>query len=394
MKPKIVLCLALVLSGGFDIVRASESTTNAEPRYLDKSLSEWIPLGRSASGDVFIPVDGRSYTAVREVGTNAIPWLLSWVRSEKPETAQLGIEGFSMLGPFAKPAVPELIWLVNDWASSSAWSNAIPALAVIRDSNNLTCPFTFFLSAATNASAPAELRAQVIQCLAQIGYHMNGVGNLLQLGTNARLVVPVFIRCLQDKEWRVATAAADGLGYYTIEPLVAVPALAACLVSRTNASEVANSRSDWHGDVAVRVCAVRALCEFAAIASGQEGFHYNEAPLESSSIPRYREAMRPVVPVLIKALGDEDWRVAWSAADALGAAALEPELAVPALVKSMDYPQGNVREAAITALGNFGQAARSAVPALTKRAQDDPRGYFGGGAAANVLKKIVPQPKE
>jgi HEAT repeat protein len=109
------------------------------------------------------------------------------------------------------------------------------------------------------------------------------------------------------------------------------------------------------------------------------------------------EAMRPVVPVLIKSLSDEDSRVARSAAYVLGEMTLEPDLVVPALLKSLDYPYpdkyGYVRLAAIEALGNFGEAAQSAVPALTKLAQSDPLGYVGGTFAASALKEINPQKK-
>jgi hypothetical protein len=169
MKPKIILFLALVLSGvlfGFvSRARAVELATDAEPRYLEKSLSAWIPLARSVHGELFIPGDSRSSTAIPELGTNALPWLLRWIRSEKPETARLGIEGLGLLGPIAKPAIPELVRLVNDWPSSSAWSNAIPALAAIRDTNDIPYALPFLLSAATNTDAPAKFRVQALQSI-------------------------------------------------------------------------------------------------------------------------------------------------------------------------------------------------------------------------------------
>src|ERR1035441_4117051 len=102
MKSKLSLCLALLLSGGLiggsNAARANEAVTNAEPRYLDKSLSEWIPLAR-LQGELLIPGDKRAVHAVRQIGINAIPWLLQWLRSDNPDTACLGIEVFCLLGP-------------------------------------------------------------------------------------------------------------------------------------------------------------------------------------------------------------------------------------------------------------------------------------------------------
>src|ERR1017187_7739547 len=233
MKPKILLCLALVLSGvlvGFvSNVRADELATNAEPRYLDKSLSEWIPLAR-LSGEVNIPLDARAFDALRDIGTNALPWLLRWIQSDKPETARLGLEGLGLLGPIAKPGIPELVRLVNDWPSSSAWSNAIPALPAIRDTNYIPYALPFLLSAATNTDGSA---ASWWQALQSIFYQPT---QPIAASASTKAALSVFVACLQDKDWRVAAKAADGLdfGVSTIDPVVAVPALAACLASHTN----------------------------------------------------------------------------------------------------------------------------------------------------------------
>jgi hypothetical protein len=356
MKTQIILCFALVLSGGFGI-RADESATNAEPRYLDKSLSEWIPLSKFV-GDVGQRADLRAYDAVRNIGTNALPWLLQWIHSENSETARLGIEGFRLLGPIANPVVSELARQVNDWPSSSDWKNAIPALTAIQD----PYPLTLLLSAATNMTAPVELRLQVVQSI--------GVYNAIVISaTNA--VIPVLIHCLQDKDWRMAAAAAHGLAFYHFDPIVEVPALSDCFESSSN--------------MQVRLSVMHALLIFCS--------HYSYSAHDSIG-SQYRETMRRLVPVLIKALSDEDWRVASMAATSLGTMKLEPNLAVPALIKSLDDPpRRDVRQEVIDALGNFGTAAQSAEPALTKIAQADPDGYIGGGSVASALKKIVPQTK-
>jgi HEAT repeat protein len=392
MKPKIILCLALVLSCGlcgcFSSVRAGESATNAEPRYLDKSLSEWIPLAK-LEGELFIPRDKRAADAVCQIGTNAIPWLLQSLRSDDPNTARLGIEGFYLLGPIAKPALPNLIRMAYDWETSTAWSNAIPALAPLADTDGYAYAIPWLLPLSTNQAAPPDVRRQAVWSITQAGYY--------NLGTNASWAIAAFIVCLQDKDWRVATAAADALGHYTLEPKLAIPALAACLMSRTNALVPSAADDDpyhWHGDVSVRSSAASALCAFAS--NIYYAPRWGRWPKPQYTLAELREAMSAAVPALVKALEDPDYRVTRDAATALGYAAIEPDIVVPALVKSLDYPQDQkrfnligVRHAAINALGDFGEAAQAAVPALTKIAQSDPDGYVGGSSAASALKNIT-----
>ncbi len=368
---------------------ARESATNDEPRYLEKSLSAWIPLAR-LQGELLRPGDKRAAEAVRQIGTNGIPWLLQWLGSDEPATTRFGIEGFCLLGPIAKPAMPELLKMAYNW-NHSAWSNAIPALASLADSNGDGYAIPYLLALSSNQAAPAAVRQQSISSIWQAGYW--------NLGTNAGWALTAFIGCLQDRDWRVAAAAADALGHYhyCFEPNVVIPALMGCLVSRTNA--LARSATDddpyhWHGDVSVRIGAARALSDFAS------DIHYaprwGHWPNRRYALEELRAAMSAAVPALVKALEDPDYRVARNVATALGYAAIEPDIVVPALVKSLDYSQDQkrfsltgVRCAAIEGLSNFGEAAQAAVPALTKLAQSDPDGYVGGSFAASALEKIT-----
>jgi hypothetical protein len=109
-----------------------------EPEYEGKKLSEWVvefstnasPAGKS-----------RAEQAVRHIGTNALPYLLTWIRYEaplrttalheaivvarqtlnaawNPSDKQYRAEGalvaFSALGQEAKGAIPELVRIFND----------------------------------------------------------------------------------------------------------------------------------------------------------------------------------------------------------------------------------------------------------------------------------------
>ena len=373
MIPRIKLCLTLVLSGGllggFSGLGADKYAINAEPRYLDKSLSEWIAHA-APGGEFLIPWDSvtwQAHDAVRQIGTNAIPWLLQWLRSDQPKTAQLGIGGCCVLGPSGTPAIPELLKMAYDWQNLPAWSNAVLALASLHYTNSPYNTFAYFVPLVTNQSVRPIIRAQTLAA----------IGRKIRLEDSA---VPVLLQCLRVEDSRVATAAAYSLGRWSLEPRLVIPARVTCLSSRTNGPE----------DAAMRDSAADGLMNYA-------GLIHDPSARSKSELDDLRQAMSNAVPALVKALDDEDWRVAREAAMALGAAAIEPDIVVPALVKSLNYPHphglGDVRHEAINALGNFGEAAQSAAPALTKIAQSDSGGYVGGGFAATVLKKIAPATK-
>ena len=338
------------------------ATPSAEPSYQGKSLSEWILLSDPVGGDIAAPKDWNALPAVRAMGAEAIPWLLRWIRSDQPETAHLGIRGLALLGTAGSRAIPELARLSSNWQTSSAWSNAISGLEVLGNAG-----FPYLLAAATNPAAPWELRLKAVQSLRHLGAHMNGLGYLAALGTNAALAVPVLIRCAQDPDCPVAAEAAGALGDYTIEPGLSVPALAAVLQSRTNSARSATAgegRPGWRGEDLVRWAAAHALRDFAEVIH-RGGFPDN-LTLPPAAIPEYRKALQAALPALLSGLHDQDARVARMAASALGAAALEPKLVVPALVESLDHTNAEVRADAAEALGSFGSAARQSVPALIR----------------------------
>ena len=58
-----------------------------EPEYQRKKLSEWLDAYQSAAFFSGIGADQRTKEAedaVRHIGTNALPWLLRWLKAETP----------------------------------------------------------------------------------------------------------------------------------------------------------------------------------------------------------------------------------------------------------------------------------------------------------------------
>jgi HEAT repeat protein len=109
----------------------------AEGRYLREWLSE-LKSGPPARGlDGLAPerrfgsMENQSAEmAIRFIGPKATPFLLEMLRNGWPDTGQ-AVEGFRVLGELAKPAVPELLLLVDE-PDDSIRTSAILALGHVR----------------------------------------------------------------------------------------------------------------------------------------------------------------------------------------------------------------------------------------------------------------------
>jgi HEAT repeat protein len=123
-------------------------------------------------------------------------------------------------------------------------------------------------------------------------------------------------------------------------------------------------------------------------------------------LERMGPAAEPAAAALVRALGDSDRFVRWSAARVLGKIApAKADQAVPALTKLLAEEDVDVRLAAIRALGHYGRAARESTPRLVAllRAPDAETrlaalravsaiGTDAASAAAPVLWELVADP--
>ena len=115
-----------------------------EPEYHGKKLSEWLYLYNVSAGS-----SEEAIAAVREIGTNALPWLMRNISFEPGKWRQVvanfpqplsraahfrsgvferdeALHGFHILGPVARPAVPQL----TDWAINAPFFSQRKAFAV------------------------------------------------------------------------------------------------------------------------------------------------------------------------------------------------------------------------------------------------------------------------
>ena len=106
------------------------------------------------------------------------------------------------------------------------------------------------------------------------------------------------------------------------------------------------------------------------------------------SIPHLGTSARPVLPLLIHYLSDDNGYDSASAARVLGRLRIEPDRVVPALVKALGSTDLSTREFSATALAEYGPLARSAIPDLMNILNgSDPTLQ---GIATRVLSAIDP----
>ncbi len=170
---------------------------------------------------------------LREMGSNAIPYLLDWIHYEPPAwkrmvypavngslrrlgfsktlnydepimRAQGAIYCFALLGSVADAAVPELARMMNDPKATNVARHATKALTEMRKS------IPALAALLTNGSAQVRL---------------DTLGQIQFLGTNAGPLLPAWFACLNDADEKVAGLAALLLGHSQFEPDLVLPAL-------------------------------------------------------------------------------------------------------------------------------------------------------------------------
>lgn len=246
-----------------------------------------------------VHVEGeKSERAVHAIGTNALPFLLEWSRYESPRLnlkqllwsvsprfcrhwsfwvdpaawrAGLAPIGFGILGSTADSAIPELGRIANTSKDERTILRAVEALKGIGPT---AVPTLISLAASTN-----------LKC------RFFAIGALRVSGTNAAPAVPVLIECLRDKESSIAmAAAAEALLELKLEP-------------QTTFAAWTNTLNDPRPDL--RWFAVR-------------------------SIAGFDKRAYPVVPGLVRMLGDQDRIVRSAAANELREIAPEAITKTPA----------------------------------------------------------------
>jgi HEAT repeat protein len=235
----IILAAVVVVIALFTI---SCNSRSRQPVYDGKPLSAWIADLNYEKPDA---VRAQAQKAIRQIGTDSLPFLIKEMRTLGNLWGKMGAtnfdnsdgltdrnvnlrEAFATLGPIAKPAIPELVYLLN---SATNYANDIAAYALTQIDPQ------FAVVALTQALTNKY-----------IGARCSAANELYEVRSNAAVAVPNLILCLKDDDSQLRDMSADALGFVRSRHEIAIPALIEAL------------RQDK--DFTTRIFAARALGEF------------------------------------------------------------------------------------------------------------------------------------
>jgi hypothetical protein len=215
----------LVIGTTYYVVRRKPEP--GEPAYAGRPLSEWLQLHLLSILNKDDAGRDHAAEATKQIGTNAIPFLLRWMRDYQeppswrvkcyetiePVARSLGgqalssrffaaveprmmhgfvaDQGFCILGPEAKAAIPDLTRLMNDPTRPRMADRAAYALAHLGEE-----AIPPLLSTITNQKAPMRVTATRYFSF---------------IGTNAGHAAPIFQNLLSDQDPDVRRAATNVL---------------------------------------------------------------------------------------------------------------------------------------------------------------------------------------
>lgn len=223
-----------------------------EPRYQGRTLGEWV-------ADVPLPPyeDGKAREAVhavRQIGTNALPFLLRQIQTRESLLRSFGVWlkkkqsllplstrtdyqvrfdaclAIIALGPTAEPAVPELTRLLH-----------VPELAadvggILRFFGSKG--YLALSTGLTNSNRTVRYFSAVNLVMVEAKLPRNATNEaVLNYRREANVAIPNLIRALDDPDPKVLHAVITALGYIRQEPEHVVPALQKFLTDTENRAE-------------------------------------------------------------------------------------------------------------------------------------------------------------
>ena len=242
-----------------------------EPKYEGRTLSEWIRVAapRTADSETIKAIE-----AVRHIGTNGLPWLVKWIGAKPPadwkvkltsatskwprwtrlrvlprllgidsynSQQRLALGGFSILGPEARPAAPELLriaaaspqggslaWGVLGWfGAASVLPHALAALTNRANSIDLRVTAAIWVSRAAPRLETNTINSLMTQCIRENNRNWAEVAALMLAyrGAEPAVVIPYLTNRLSDPKWDTRLSAASALRGYHQGASNAVPAL-------------------------------------------------------------------------------------------------------------------------------------------------------------------------
>jgi HEAT repeats len=219
----------------------------AEPVYQGKPMRAWI---RAAYDKGYL--DTNAIHAVRQIGTNGLPWLLTeldcrdgWLKRRlysaldrfgvrpsrfmrERQRQDQAMKGFEILRRKSTPAVPAVVERLKQ--ADSAWRAASVLIRIIGDEPKDNPNFP--PSLADGEADPLPLiRQQVVLAARQAmtnptpDVRRAGALILTYCPFAAESAVAALIHGLRDSDEGVSLQSAEGLGQITLQPVAAIPPL-------------------------------------------------------------------------------------------------------------------------------------------------------------------------
>jgi len=269
---KILILVACLMAA---VAAAAIFSRSNEPRYKGHSLTHWLLL----YGDtLWNGGDPKAKEALSHIGTNALPFLLEWIRYEpQPSRFRAAAQAFFAKVPKAVAPEPLVRWACEDRAEAKAES-AIGAFSVLGPQVRPALPELFRLMTEPGAATNAVFRRTQFALLhirsddplpLYIAYiantnnpHRAIVAGLIgdcPLATNAGPAVATLLQCLMDNDRNVRQHAAYAFSRSPCpDPDIVVPALTNCLATSTN--PVLRGRVIWVlGDIGLAASSAKPL---------------------------------------------------------------------------------------------------------------------------------------
>jgi hypothetical protein len=358
------------------------------PVYQGKNLFAWaeeLQKARQNYSDDSWKKTEATTTAIRAIGTNALPfvmadirarvtirvrvvnWLAPRVRFLKLQPIKVedrwrrAIRALEALGPIAEPCLPELIALTNkrvgyaEDALMAVWPNALPA-------------FTNLLA---NSKYP------------QTGNLIGALANSVYSGRikpeQAAVTLPHLVQVFRSSDTHGGWYAAQAFGAIHQQPEICVPLLVDGLTNSTPAFRAACAQSLG--------AFVNAAAPYAARLADMFDRTDSQTRIAiCQSMANFNSTAEVAVPVLVRGLSDTNDSVRSFSASGLGQLGVFPDLAVPPLIDAAEDRNPNVRLMAVQSLGMFISRPTNALAAIQRACMDrDPSVRI---AATNALKRL------
>jgi hypothetical protein len=359
------------------------------PVYQGKNLYAWSEDLQNAQLSYSDPDHWKKIetanTAIRAIGTNAIPfvmadirapvtikvrvvnWLAPRVRFLKLQPIKVedrwirAIRVLEALGPIAKPCLPELITL----ASKSTGYAESALMAVGPDA---LPPFTNLL-----ATSKYPQTGNLIGALA------NSVYSDRIKPEQAAVTLPYLVQVFRSSDTHGGWYAAQAFGAIHQQPELCVPLLVDGLTNSTPSFRAACAQS------------LGAFGASAAPHAARLAELFDHTDLQTriaicQSMANFHSAAKVAVPILIQGLSDTNDTIRILSASGLGQLGVLPDQAGPALVNAAQDRNANVRIMAVQSLSQLRVLGTNELSAIHRACLD--RDPSVRSAATNALKRL------